>query len=330
MRKGKLRVGEKHRVATGFSVTMTPTTAVAIGCSPDHAAGRSGSRFRGPVVRCLGIVAAIGLLPLFGACDGTLSHRSLAEIAGNLPIGHEVRKVRVEVENGSVGIDVHSEPVVRFGGGVRRAADSAQELAALDAIPAELTAVVDPADPTTMVVRGPGLAAAGAKGVLAYELGLHVPAALELEVVVANNGKVTVANRQAPLKVTTGRGDLRFENCRGGIKAQTGRGMVIAFGVVGRIDIEAGVGDMQAFVPGPGDLIRLRTGQGTIQCYVPEATGFVCSARTEAGFVGSSFGLPIETTTGYGKAMTGQHGDGRTKIVLSTGSGYLSLQKHQP
>lgn len=271
----------------------------------------------------------MGLLLCLGACDGALSHRSLAEISGNLPIGNGVRKVRVEIENGSVGIDVHAEPVVRFGGGVRRAADTAAELAVLDGVSADLTAAVDPADPATMVVRGPVLVARGAKGVLAYELGLHIPANLELEVVVASNGKVTLANRAAFSKVMTGRGDLRFENCRGGIKAQTGRGMVIAFGVAGRIDIESGVGDMQAFVPGPDDLIRLRTGQGTIQCYVPETTGFVCSARTEAGFVGSSFGLPIETTTGYGKAMTGQHGDGRTKIVLSTGSGYLSLQKHQ-
>jgi hypothetical protein len=309
---------------------MMPSTALAIGCSPGRTPDGAVQGTCWTVFHRLATAGAMAFLMLLAACDGALSHRSLAEISGKLPIGNDVRKVRVEVENGSVGIDVHEESVVKFGGGVRRAADTAAELAVLDAVPAELTAAVDPADPTTMVVRGPVLAAAGAKGVLAYELGLHLPAGLELEVLVGNNGKVTVANRRAALKVTTGRGDLRFENCHGGIKAQTGRGMVIAFGVVGRIDIEAGIGDMQAFVPGPDDLIRLRTGQGTIQCYVPEATGFVCSARTEAGFVGSSFGLPIESTTGYGKAMTGQHGDGRTKIVLSTGSGYLSLQKHQP
>ena len=274
----------------------------------------------------MGGLVLLGLLPL-GACDGGLSHRSLAEFAGSLPIGAEVRRVRVEIQNGTVGIDVQDERAVKFGGGIRRAADTAAELEVLKAIATDLTAAIDPADPTTMVVRGARLDDAGQRGVIAYELGLHVPADLELEVVLANNGQVTVANRRAPLKVTTGRGDLRFQNCEGGVKAQTGRGNVIAFGAKGRIDIETMVGDMQVFVPEPGDLLRLRTGQGTIQCHIPPNTGFVCSARAQIGRAGSSFGLTQEKTTEYGAAMTGQHGDGRTKIVLATGSGYLSLQK---
>lgn len=263
------------------------------------------------------------------ACGGGLSHRSVVETSGSFPLTPAIHRVRVEIENGTLGIDVHAERTVQFAGGVRRAADSAELLQKLEALNPALTAATDPQDPSTLVVRGPKLTDAGIRGVFGYELGLHIPADLELAIAVEDNGHVTVANRVAPLKVTTGRGDLRFEKCSGGVKARTGSGVVIAFGMRGSVDIEAvSGGDMQVFTTEPGELLRLRTGQGTVQCFVPPATGFVCSARTAEGRVSSDFGLPVEKTTGYGAAMTGQVGNGRTKIVLTTGSGYLSLQKH--
>jgi hypothetical protein len=261
-------------------------------------------------------------------CDGGLAHRSLAEMSGDLPVGPEIRRVRLEIQAGTVGIAVHEARVVHFGGGMRRAADTAEQLAAIEALPIDPKAFVDPADATTMVVRGPHLVEGGPQGVLAYEMGLLLPADLELEVVVEGSGGVTVVDRKAPLKVSTGRGDLRFERCIGGTKAYTGRGVVIAIDMGGRVDIESAVGDMQVFVTQPGDLLRLRTGQGTIQCYIPPDAGFVCNARAEVGRAGSSFGLEKQKTTDFGAAMTGTHGDGKTKIVLTTGSGYLSLQKH--
>jgi len=250
-------------------------------------------------------------------------------MAGSLPIAQGVQRVRVEIENGTIGITVHDQREVKFGGGVRRAADTAAELAALEALPIDLVAEVDPADAATMVVRGAGAGLRSLRGMLGYELGLHVPAEVELEVLVQQNGHVTVADHRARLRVTTARGDLRFENCHGGTKARTGRGMVIAFGARGSLDIETSLGDMQAFVEQPGELLRLRTGKGTIQCFVPPRTGFVCSARAEIGRIGSSFDLPTEATSKYGTVMTGQYGDGRTKIVLVTGSGHVSLQKHE-
>ncbi|MBL8723918.1 MAG: hypothetical protein JNK49_07725 [Planctomycetes bacterium] len=246
-----------------------------------------------------------------------------------MPIGQSVRLVRVEIENGTVGVDVCDDPVLHIGGGVRRAADTAAELARLEAVPANLVGAPDPNDPSVLVVRGPQLGTDGPQGVLGYELGLRLPAALDFEVVVRGNGHVTVARRTGAVRVTTGRGDLRFEHCQGGAVAKTGRGVVLAFGMGGSIDLESAHGDMQVFVPKPGELLRLRTGQGTIQCFLPKATGFVCNARTETGRVGGAFGLPTETTTRFGMAMTGQHGDGRTKVVLVTGSGYIALQQHE-
>ena len=249
------------------------------------------------------------------ACSGGLSHRSLVEMSGDVPIGPEIRRVRLEIQDGTVGVDRQEARAVHFGGGMRRAADTAEGLVAIEAIPVEPKASVDPADASTLVLRGPHLSENGPNGVLAYEMGLKLPADLELEVVIVRNGGVTVVNRDAPLKVTTGRGDLRFEVLVGG-------------GDDPHVDIESAVGDMQVFVTGPGDLLRLRTGQGTIQCFIPPATGFVCSARAEVGFAGSGFGLEKEKTAQMGMAMTGTRGDGRTKIVLTTGSGYLHLEKH--
>lgn len=276
-----------------------------------------------PLLRCL-LVGALGLL---AACSGNLSHRSVAETSGKLPIGPEVRRLRLEIASGTLGIDVHADRELSFAGGIRRAADTAADLAILEGIPIGLAASVDPVTPDTLVVRGAAAPTPGPNGVLSYELGIRLPADLALEVVVAGNGHVTVARREAPLRVETSRGDLRFEQCRGGIKAHTGRGVVIGFGIQGDVDIETAVGDMQVFVEAPGELLRLRTGQGTIQCFVPPQAGFVCNARTSMGRVGNAFGLANEATTQYGRAMTGQHGDGRSQVILMTGSGYIALQK---
>jgi hypothetical protein len=250
-------------------------------------------------------------------------------LSTQVPIGHDIRVVRLEIENGTLGVDVTTDPVLDIKGGVRRAADTAAELARLEAVPTALTGVPDPNDPHVLVVRGPQLGPDGPQGMLGYELGVRLPAELGLEIAVRGNGHVTVARRTGPVRVTTGRGDLRFENCQGGVVAKTGRGVVIAFGMGGALDIESAHGDMQVFVPQPGDLLRLRTGQGTIQCFLPKDAGFVCNARTETGRVGGAFGLHTESTTRFGMAMTGQHGDGRTKVVLMTGSGYIALQQHE-
>lgn len=286
-----------------------PSPPVAIGSSLVRAAS------------CIFLAALAG-------CTGGLGERSVAELSGTVPVGSQFRRIRVEIQNGTIGVVTHAERHVAFAGGVRRAADTRAQLEVLEKVAVDLVGEADAADPTILVVRGPRLDPAAQPGMLGYELGLHVPADLPLEIVVAANGHVTVAGLTTPLVVRTERGDLRFEKCRGGVKAWSGRGNVIGYGLAGRVDVEvAGVGDMQMFVEAPDDLLRLQTGQGTIQAYVPPDTGFVCSLRSETGRVGSDFGLPSETPTRFSSAMKGQHGDGRTKIVLATGSGYLSLQK---
>ncbi len=263
------------------------------------------------------------------ACGGHLSHRSLAELATELPISQEVRRIRIELEDGTIGLDSATAATVSCQGGVRRAADSAADLARLERIPLVFLAAPDPADATTLVVQAPRRGPDDPPGVFSFELGVRLPAELPVEVRIRGNGHVTVANRRAETVVDTGRGDLRFEACAGAVRARTGRGMVIAFEHRGDLDVHCKVGDMQAFVREPGERIRLVTGQGTVQCHVPTALEFDLDARAETGRIGNGFGLTTERVGEFGAVLTGVRGAGRTKIVLRTGSGHLSLSPHR-
>lgn len=257
-------------------------------------------------------------------CGGPLGHRSTAQFDGQMAIPDGIAKLRIEVPTGTVGVVPGEGRTIRYQGGVRRAADSAANLANLEAIELRFAAAPDAADPTILVVRAPGIPADQPPGVFGLEVGLFVPADLPLEVLVAGNGHVTMADRTAPTRVRTNRGDLRFERCKADVAARTGTGNVIAFDQVGDVDLETGLGDMQVFVQQPASRITLVTGQGTVQCHVPETCGFVVDAVASVGKIGNGFGLEAEQK-GYSAELRGSRGDGSLKIVLRTGSGHLSL-----
>ncbi len=274
--------------------------------------------------RWTGLATGVVMCFLVVGCGGPLGHRSTAQFDGELAIPDGIAKLRVEVPTGTVGVVPGEGRTIRYQGGVRRAADSAASLANLEAIALQFAAAPDPADPTLLVVRAPGIPAGQPPGVFGLEVGLFVPAGLPLEVVVAGNGHVTMADRAAPTKVRTNRGDLRFERCKADVAARTGTGNVIAFDQVGDVDLETGLGDMQVFVEKPARRITLVTGQGTVQCHVPDTCGFVVDAVASVGKIGNGFGLEVEQK-GYSGALRGQRGDGAVEIVLRTGSGHLSL-----
>lgn len=281
-----------------------------------HVSGESPRRSRSGIV-------SVFLVACVGACDGGLSHRSYDEGSGTFAIDAGVRVVRVELANGTVQVDRSERREVTWAGGVRRGATTAEGLARLEQI-AWQPSVVGGA-PATLVLRGPAPLEATSGDVLALEIAFRVPPGVELEIVVAGNGHVTVANRAAPTRVETGRGDLRFENCSGNLVGRTGRGYVIAFGHRGILDVDTRAGDMQAFVEEPGALIRLVTGQGTVQCQVPADSGLDVDARAEQGKIGNGFGLEVQRVGTYGAALVGKVGSARTKVVLRTGSGHLSI-----
>lgn len=282
------------------------------------------------VVRVLVITS---VLPTCG-CGGSLGHRSYAEFRGGAALPANVRSVRVEVENGSIGVLAQAATEgqrVTWKGGVRRAASTAEVLLEVERVPAEFTLLADPADPTVLIVRAPQLPQVpnvpdlALNAILGVEASVFLPAELAVDIRVTGSGHVAVGAREAAVIVDTGRGDLRLTSCRGPARLRSGNGMTIVDDHSGDLDVQVVTGAMQVFVREPQKSIRLVTRQGDIQCYVPPATSFRVDGRAEIGKVGNGFGLEMRKVGDYSALLTGVRGDGATEIVLRTGSGHLSL-----
>jgi hypothetical protein len=221
-------------------------------------------------------------------------------------------------------LDGASQSEVTWKGGIRRDAGSASDLTTIETVVTDLSGAMDPEEPGTFVVTCPA-APAGVVGMIAYEGNIRVPAKLPLEIVVTDNGHVTLVERDAFSKVKTRRGDLRFQGCKGGIVANTGQGNVIAFDHEGDLDVRTGLGDMQVFIVKPDKLITLGTGQGTVQCYVPKGTEFEVDARAEIGRIGNDFDIEVRKVGDYSAAMAGIHISPKTRVLLRTAAGHISL-----
>tara|TARA_R110002096_G_scaffold20050_10_gene66892 strand:- start:4006 stop:4869 length:864 start_codon:yes stop_codon:yes gene_type:complete len=279
--------------------------------------------------RARDVIGALLLASLMGAC----AHRSVSTTKGALSFGVDVTKIRIEMSNGTLDLAAveagASQSEITWQGGIRRDAGSAEDLTKIEVVSTELAGSMDPGEPGTFVVTCPK-APSGVVGMIAYEGNLRVPAKLPLEVVVTDNGHVTMAGREAFSKVTTRRGDLRFQACKGGVEANTGQGNVIAFDHEGDLDVRTGLGDMQVFIVKPGKQITLWTGQGTVQCHVPADIEFQVDARAEIGRIGNDFDIEVRKVGEYSAAMAGIHISPKTVVLLRTASGHISLIRRKP
>jgi|GEM_PF-3095123 len=278
---------------------------------------------------CLHAAAVSCVALTFAGC----AFRATDKVAGAFTVPPGVKLLRVEIENATldVGLPLEGAPTaqITFKGGVRMdAADDAQ-LHELMLVEHGLVAALDPEDPTVFVVKGPRTPSK-VRGMIAYEGNLRVPASMPLEVVVANNGHVTMVGRRAACSVQTRRGDLRFEDCAGGIKATTGQGNVIAYDHRGDLDVRSQGGDMQVFVIEPGDRLTLSTGKGTVQCYVPKSIDCQVDARAEIGRIGNDFGFEVKKPTAYSSAMIGSRGRPKTRVLLRTAAGHIAMRALEP
>jgi hypothetical protein len=253
-----------------------------------------------------------------------MEHRSMATLLGELPIPAGTTRIRVEIENGSLDVRVGEPGSVRYRGQVRRAADTKEQLAAFEAVGAELRAEQDPKDPATLVIRGPSRPAGEQIGVLAIESILEIPDGIGVILAVTGSGNLAVNTRSAPVDLRCGRGDVRCKGTTAGAIVRTGRGNVILDDHSGDADVEIGVGDMQVFVREPKQRVVLVTGMGNVQCILPPEAQFRADARTQTGKLANGFGMPIEKD-GYRATMVDQRGDGRTELVMRSGKGHLSL-----
>jgi hypothetical protein len=267
------------------------------------------------------------------------THRSVAGIEGQVVVPEAVTEVLLQLEDGSLKLlapgaldrsgttapSASGERVIRWRGGIRRGAGSEQELRQLEGVPVEVASEVREGEPHRLVLQAPQRPAGMAPdSILGVEMVMELPVDLVLDVRIRGSGHVTVEDRQADIRVDTGRGDLKVSRCRGSLRMQTGTGMTIVYEHCGDVDVRAMVGDMQAFIREPADTIRLVTGQGNVQCLVPPTAGFRVDARTETGKVANGFGIPNERD-GYSSRILGERGDARTEILLRSSSGHLSL-----
>ncbi|MGE3173655.1 MAG: hypothetical protein AB7O97_13610 [Planctomycetota bacterium] len=268
---------------------------------------------------------ALAAAACLASCSGRLGHRSVRPTGGSLPLPAGLQVLRIEIQNGRLEVRPGGRDAVAYEGHIRCGADTAEDLQRFEARGAELRLEADPAAPGTWVLRGPTRPPELMSGVLGVEVRVTAPRDLPLEVRIEGSCDIDVADREAPTSIETRRGDVKCMACHGATRVRVGTGVLIVNDHRGDLDIETRMGQMQVFVREPGELLRLVSGNGDVQCIIPPSTGFRVDARAETGKVHTSFGLPVDRVTAYSAVMTGQRGDGRTEIVLRTGSGHLSL-----
>lgn len=275
--------------------------------------------------RAATVILAVTVALVASGC----SHRATEQIGGELALPDGVQSVRLEIDNGTLDVAPPlaggGERRITFEGGLRMDASDAAQLQQLAGAEHSLVARLDPADPTVLLVQGPR-APDGVQGMIAYEGNVRVPTGVPLEVVVRNNGHVTMVGRRASSRVETRRGDLRFEDCKGGVKAKTSQGNVIAYDHVGDLDVRTQNGDMQAFVTEPGAVVTLKTGKGTVQCYLPPTLECEVDARASIGRIGNDFGFEVMKPTAYSSAMVGSSGGRTTRVLLRTEAGHIAMR----
>ena len=282
------------------------------------------------------LLAMAALLPCT-ACGGALGERHIEPMRGEIDLPAEVRTVRFEGATASLKVlsrDEKGVPVterkLRYQGKLRLAADTPAQLEALRPVSNQLVARVDPAAPDTLTVQAPAMPAGAdpLHSVLGAEVTVWLPEDLGLQLESRDGGYLEVEDRAAPVRMATGRGDLRLSRCRGDAVLRTGAGVTIVDRHEGNLEVQAKAGEVQAWVRKPAATIRIVTGKGNIQCLVPGETSLRADVRCEQGKIANGFGFPVERVLEFGAAMTGQRGDGRTEVVLRSGKGVLSLSHH--
>lgn len=282
--------------------------------------GRQHSRLLMPI---LALLAA--------SCSGSLSHRSIKQVVGDLDVPAGITKVRIVSRMGSLEVDAAPERRLHYRGECMRAADTAEHLAELETSGSEFRAAVDPQHPEVLVVSAPELPpdVDPLQSILGIEARIALPPDLEIEVEVSGSGHLTAVGRRAAVRLVTGRGDLRISRCQGPAVLRTGGGMTIVDGHAGDVDVHATVGDMQIWVRQPADTVKLVTGSGTIQCHLPPSSGFRLDGRTLQGKAGAAeFDIQPQPVLEFGRVIAGVYGDGRTAVLMHTGIGNLSLRAH--
>lgn len=273
---------------------------------------------------------AVGIFLAFSACgDGGFAIRDVRGVSGSLPVETSVRIIRVEADTGSYIVQGGTASEVAFDGVVRRAAQDEAGMQRLLQVDPTPRMERDPAHPDRLLLRMPGLPpdASPLHSMLTFEVRFVLPDLVDVEVVVRGSGHLTAEDRRGSTRLDTARGDLRLARCHGSARLHTGKGTTIVFDHRGDLEVEAEVGEVQAFVPQPGERLTLATGLGNVMVFLPPEAGFRVDARALRGKIASAFGQVARRVQDYGAVLEGTHGDGRTSLVIRTGSGQVAVNR---
>jgi hypothetical protein len=210
---------------------------------------------------------------------------------------------------------------------------------------ASLCASPDPGERCGPGARGWGARLRNVRNLRADAVVL-LPAGVEIQAR-TGNGTVTIEEAGADVVAASGNGRVRVLGAGGHVRASSGNGAVTVRDAAGPVDASSGNGSIQvSAAAGPvsartgngpitvrmaslaeaGDM-RLSTGNGSIELWVPESFG----ARVEAR--GRRVVVRELAVSGHERAGRGRErlslGDGAARVRLSTGNGTITMRRTQ-
>ena len=284
-----------------------------------------------------------------GGCTGRYTHieDDRFEVDYDLPDG--TREVRLELVQGAITFRPGAAGVVRIEAIARRASDDAEGLAALEALDLRPVAAELPEEPGVLVLRGPRLPP-GTKHpdqLIVLRCVVEVPA--EVAVVgLSQSGHLGALGRRGDVRLESGHGSLRLDDCQGDAVLRTARGAIMIDKHRGSLDVELAVvggkriaerdqrkGEtLQVYVDEIGAKgLRIVAPHASVQCHVPADASFVLDVRTHAGRGKNGFGIPIVPLEGskFGTEMRGTVGAGGPPLHIAVDFGNVSVRarKHE-
>jgi lia operon protein LiaG len=143
------------------------------------------------------------------------------------------------------------------------------------------------------------------------------------------SGNVIVSGaRGGTVKLDTGSGNVTAERITADVlNVDTGSGDVVASGITSRdVTIDTGSGGVRLGLLTDIESLNVDTGSGDVTIDVPADFGARVDIETGSGGI-ELRGVQVRTTRLESDHLTGEIGDGRGQLKVSTGSGGITLQR---
>ncbi len=323
---------------------------------PPAAAAAAAAGFVGPgepSTVCHAIAPSRRIFPLLlvalgtalAACSGDPFEDGTFAARFELPAG--THTVRIDVLEGALTFEPGEVGAIALTAATRKGAPDHAGLARLRDLDMRLRPEPS-AEPGVFLLQGPRLpdfVTAGRATTPAPERFrlitrclVRVPADIAVEAS-TRMGHVAALGRRATVRLETGNGMMRLDDCAGDAVLRSGRGSVVIDRHRGSLDIELATfrrekveereGDlMQIFVDeiGPKGIL-ISAPHAHVQCHVPAAASFVMDVTSGCGRAKNGFRIPVEPVPGreFGKRMVGTVGEGGPPVRIAVEFGNVSI-----